>query len=76
MYHAQAGSRPFTGQGVVRPIYFAILISHVVLAAAIVPLALVTLRRALRRRLRAAPADRPLDVADVDVRVGHGVVIY
>lgn len=47
-YHAQAGSRPFTGQGVVRPIYFAILVSHVLLAAAIVPLALVTLRRALR----------------------------
>ena len=48
VYHAQAGSRPFTGHGVVRPIYFAILISHVLLAAAIVPLALVTLRRALR----------------------------
>ena len=48
VYHAQAGSRPFTGHGVVRPIYFAILISHVLLAATIVPLALVTLRRALR----------------------------
>jgi uncharacterized membrane protein YozB (DUF420 family) len=47
VYHAQAGSRPFTGHGVVRPIYFAILISHVLLAATIVPLALVTLRRAL-----------------------------
>ena len=48
VYHTQAGSRPFTGHGVVRPIYFAILISHVLLAATIVPLALVTLRRALR----------------------------
>jgi uncharacterized membrane protein YozB (DUF420 family) len=47
VYHAQAGSRPFTGQGPVRAIYFAILISHVLLAAIIVPLALVTLRRAL-----------------------------
>jgi uncharacterized membrane protein YozB (DUF420 family) len=47
VYHAQAGSRPFTGQGAVRAIYFAILISHVLLAAVIVPLALVTLRRAL-----------------------------
>jgi uncharacterized membrane protein YozB (DUF420 family) len=47
VYHAQAGSRPFTGQGVARSVYFAILITHVVLAAAIVPLALVTLRRAL-----------------------------
>jgi uncharacterized membrane protein YozB (DUF420 family) len=46
-YHAQAGSRPFTGQGLARSVYFTILITHVVLAAAIVPLALVTLRRAL-----------------------------
>jgi uncharacterized membrane protein YozB (DUF420 family) len=48
VYHTQVGSRPFTGTGAVRPIYFGILISHVLLAAAIVPLALVTLRRALR----------------------------
>jgi uncharacterized membrane protein YozB (DUF420 family) len=47
VYHAQAGSRPFTGQGVARSVYFTILITHVLLAAAIVPLALVTLRRAL-----------------------------
>jgi uncharacterized membrane protein YozB (DUF420 family) len=49
VYHAQAGSRPFPGQGPVRVVYFAILISHVVLAAAIVPLVLVTLTRGLRR---------------------------
>jgi len=48
VYHAHAGSRPFAGHGPVRAIYFAILITHVLLAAAIVPLALVTLRRALR----------------------------
>jgi uncharacterized membrane protein YozB (DUF420 family) len=48
VYHAQAGSRPFTGRGAIRAIYFAILISHVLLAAIIVPLALITLRRALR----------------------------
>jgi uncharacterized membrane protein YozB (DUF420 family) len=48
VYHAQAGSRPFTGHGPVRAVYFIILISHVLLAAAIVPLALVTLARALR----------------------------
>jgi uncharacterized membrane protein YozB (DUF420 family) len=47
-YHAHAGSRAFAGQGPVRILYFAILISHVVLAAAILPLALVTLTRALR----------------------------
>ena len=48
-YHAQAGSRSFQGQGLVRLVYFVILITHVVLAAAIVPLALVTLRRGLAR---------------------------
>jgi uncharacterized membrane protein YozB (DUF420 family) len=47
-YHLQAGSRPFPGQGPIRLVYFAILISHVILAAAIVPLALVTAARGLR----------------------------
>ena len=49
-YHVHAGSRPFTGQGPIRIVYFTILISHVILAAAILPLALVTLTRALRER--------------------------
>ena len=49
-YHAQAGSRPFTGTGVLRIVYFSILIPHIVLAAAILPLAIVTLRRGLARR--------------------------
>ncbi len=48
-YHAQAGSRPFTGEGPVRVVYFTVLVSHIVLAAAILPLAIVTLRRGLRR---------------------------
>lgn len=48
IYHAQAGSRPFTGTGPVRIVYFTILVSHVILAAAILPLALVTLIRALK----------------------------
>lgn len=39
-YHALEGSRPFQGTGIVRPIYFAILISHVVLAAAVPVMAL------------------------------------
>jgi uncharacterized membrane protein YozB (DUF420 family) len=50
IYHAQAGSRPFTGQGPIRSVYFAILISHVVLAAAILPMAISTLSRGLRGR--------------------------
>lgn len=48
VYHAQYGSIRFAGQGIVRPVYFFILITHVVLAVAIVPLVAVTLRRALR----------------------------
>lgn len=47
VYHALAGSRPFTGQGWVRGFYFAVLISHIVLAASMVPFVLTTLYRAL-----------------------------
>jgi uncharacterized membrane protein YozB (DUF420 family) len=48
VYHAQYGSVRFAGQGVARPIYFFILITHVVLAVVIVPLVFITARRALR----------------------------
>jgi len=47
-YHAHAGTTRFAGRGWIRPVYFAILLSHTVLAAALVPLVLVTLARALR----------------------------
>ena len=50
VYHAQVGSVRFTRQGFVRPLYFTILISHVTLAAAVLPLAVVTLSRGLKRR--------------------------
>lgn len=49
-YHYHTGSRPFEGQGAIRTVYFTILISHTILAAAIVPLALITLFRALKQR--------------------------
>jgi uncharacterized membrane protein YozB (DUF420 family) len=48
-YHANIGSKPYTGVGPIRTVYFTILITHIVLAAAIVPLALTTLFRGLRR---------------------------
>ena len=48
IYHALAGSRPFGGQGWIRLVYFPLLVSHIVLAAAIVPLALTTIYRALQ----------------------------
>jgi uncharacterized membrane protein YozB (DUF420 family) len=47
-YHAHIGSKHFPGSGWVRQAYFAILGTHTVLAAAVVPLALVTLSRGLR----------------------------
>jgi uncharacterized membrane protein YozB (DUF420 family) len=50
IYHAQVGSRPFPGRGSIRTVYFTILISHIVLAAVIPPLAGVTLWRAFRGR--------------------------
>jgi len=75
-YHANTGSRPFPGQGGVRLVYFAILISHVLLAATILPLAIVTLRRGLRaqydRHVRIARWTLPLWMY-VSVT---GVVIY
>ncbi|MCG3205115.1 MAG: hypothetical protein KCHDKBKB_01832 [Elusimicrobia bacterium] len=47
-YHYNAGSKPFLGMGWVRPVYFSILLTHTLLAMAIVPLVLVTLRHALK----------------------------
>jgi uncharacterized membrane protein YozB (DUF420 family) len=49
-YHAHVRSVHFPGQGWVRPVYFAILISHTILAAAVVPLVLLSLSHALRER--------------------------
>jgi uncharacterized membrane protein YozB (DUF420 family) len=50
IYHAQVGSVQFTRTGFVRPLYFSILISHVTLAVAVLPLAIVTLSRALQAK--------------------------
>jgi len=76
IYHANAGSRPFAGQGSVRVVYFAILITHVVLAAAILPLALITAARGL-----AAQYDRHVRIARWTLPLWlyvsvTGVVIY
>jgi uncharacterized membrane protein YozB (DUF420 family) len=58
IYHAHAGSRPFPGRGNIRVIYFVILITHIVLAATIPPLAGITLWRAYRHRF-----DRHMKIA-------------
>ena len=49
IYHANAGSVPFRGVGAIRAVYFAVLIPHVILAATILPLALLTAARGLRK---------------------------
>jgi putative membrane protein len=48
VYHQHHGVTKFAGQGIVRPIYFTLLTTHTFLAVLIVPLVIVTLRRALR----------------------------
>src|SRR4051812_35711774 len=47
-YYFGLGPTKFTGEGIVRPIYFTILTSHTILAACIAPFVIVTLRRALK----------------------------
>jgi uncharacterized membrane protein YozB (DUF420 family) len=76
IYHLNAGSRPFPGQGPIRIVYFAILVTHVVLAAAILPLALITTARGLRSQF-----DRHVRVARWTLPIWlyvsvTGVVIY
>jgi putative membrane protein len=76
IYHANVGSKPFPGQGPIRAVYLTILATHVVLAAVILPLALVTAARALwaqfDRHVRLARWTLPLWMY-VSVT---GVVIY
>ena len=50
IYHYHAGHVPFQGQGWIRPVYFALLASHTILAIVIVPLILITIRRAWLER--------------------------
>lgn len=75
-YHVQVGSVRFQGQGTIRTVYFAILISHTILAVAVVPMALRTLWLAWKERFeehrlwarRALPAWLYVSVT--------GVVVY
>lgn len=52
-YHAQVGSVRFTGQGPIRTLYFSVLLTHTILAAAVPFLVAITLVRALRERFDA-----------------------
>ena len=75
-YHAQVGSVRFTKQGPIRLVYFSILLTHTVLAAVIVPMVIVTLRRGL-----AAKYDRHRRIARWTLPVWlyvsvTGVIVY
>lgn len=54
-YHAEVGYLPFKGQGIIRPFYFTLLASHVILAAVIVPMVLSTVFFALRGNFNIHP---------------------
>jgi len=76
IYHAQVGSVPFQGQGFIRPVYFTILTTHTILAAAVPVLAIITLRRGL-----AAKYDRHRRIAKWTFPIWlyvsvTGVVVY
>ncbi|WP_422003531.1 DUF420 domain-containing protein [Roseivirga pacifica] len=47
LYHASAASTPFGGEGIVRPIYYFLLVSHIVLSIGVVPLVLLAFYYAL-----------------------------
>ena len=75
-YHYHVGSIPFRGTGWTRPVYFTLLISHTILAATVVPLALITAARAARGRF-----DRHVSIARYTLPIWMyvsvtGVVIY
>jgi len=77
-YHLvlRAGVTHFQGQGVSRPVYFSILISHTILAAVVVPFILVTLARALKGSFQRHKAIAPYTFAIWMYVSVTGVVIY
>ena len=77
-YHLvlRAGITHFQGQGLSRPLYFTILISHTILAAVVVPFILVTLARALKGNFARHKAIAPYTFAIWMYVSVTGVVIY
>jgi uncharacterized membrane protein YozB (DUF420 family) len=77
-YHLvlRAGVTHFQGQGMARPLYFALLISHTILAAVVVPFILITLARALKGRFAKHKAIAPYTFAIWMYVSVTGVVIY
>jgi putative membrane protein len=75
-YHMTSNSTPFGGEGVIRIIYFIILITHILLSIAIIPLVLITYVRALSEQF-----DRHKKIARITFPLWlyvavSGVVVY
>jgi uncharacterized membrane protein YozB (DUF420 family) len=77
-YHLvlHAGVTHFRGQGLSRPFYFTLLISHTILAAVVVPFILITLTRALKGRFDRHKKIAPYTFAIWMYVSVTGVVIY
>jgi protein SCO1/2/putative membrane protein len=77
-YHLvlRAGVTHFQGQGIARPLYFTLLISHTILAAVVVPFVLITLTRALKGRFARHKAIAPYTFAIWMYVSVTGVIIY
>ncbi len=76
VYHAHAGSVRFQGRGLIRPVYFAVLLSHTLLAACVLPLVCAILYLALREKF-----DRHRKLARIGLPVWlyvsvTGVIVY
>jgi uncharacterized membrane protein YozB (DUF420 family) len=77
-YHLvlRAGVTRFRGEGISRPIYFTILLSHTILAVVVVPFILITLARALKGRIARHKAIAPYTFAIWMYVSVTGVIIY
>lgn len=76
VYHMTSASTPFGGEGAVRMIYFIILISHILLSIAVIPLVLISFVRALSQRF-----DKHKKIARITFPIWlyvtvSGVVVY
>ena len=75
-YHMTTDSTKFGGEGIIRPIYFFILFSHILLSVAVIPLVLITYVRALAERF-----DRHKKIAKITFPIWlyvavTGVIVY
>lgn len=75
-YHMTSDSTKFGGEGIIRPIYFFILITHIILSIAVIPLVLITYVRALANKF-----DKHKKIAKITFPIWlyvavTGVVVY